>query len=39
MYSLSPQVMTMTLFSKFQKSHENARNLLNKVIIQCEFTK
>ena len=29
---LSLLVMTMTLFSKFQKFHEDARNLLNKVI-------
>ena len=33
MYSLSPLVMIMTLFSKFQKFRENARNSLNKVII------
>ena len=32
-FPLSPLVMIMTLFSRFQKFRENARNLLNKVII------
>ena len=32
-FPLSPLVMIMRLFSRFQKFRENARNLLNKVII------